>query len=139
MARVRTARTMNCKRRLHQLLVIGAFCFSAPIAAAGEWSSVIKLERFSVALAGATTVGSLEGRPAGAGRSFTERSFDFSAAQPHAGRWLLDFTFRSAETGEPDRPAAYARVGQPVGFATSAPPVGEPRGNELLLRARYDF
>lgn len=138
-AHLRTARTMTCNPRTQHLLVACALCLSAPVATAGDWSSAINLERLRVTVSGATTVGSLEGRPSGAKRNFTERSFDFAAAPAQPKKWMLDFAFKSGDTAEPIRSGTNARIGEPVGFVASSPPVGEPRGNELVVRARYDF
>ncbi len=130
---------MNRTRRPALLLIACAFGLSLPMAAAADWSGVIKQDRLSVSLFSATSAGSLEGRPFGASRRLTHSAFDLSGFKPHPRKWMLDFTVRFADSAEPGLSTSAVRVTESAGFAASTPPVGEPRGNELLLRARYDF
>lgn len=136
---LRAARTMNCKRRLHELLAVCAFSVSASAASADDWSSAIRAERSAVAVSATRTSaghGWLSSRAADAS---APRPFDLGAERQPSGKWVLDFAFRTADTGEPTGAVLLPRFGEPAVFASAPPPVGEPRGNEVLLRARYDF
>jgi hypothetical protein len=130
---------MNFERRLQQLLMACVACLWASMAVAGEASSGINPERgrVSIIAVGAAPVEWLRGLFAGVSSRVTEQSFDFGAERPQTRRWVLDVAIRSVD--ESSRTAVPHRLGEFATFTSAMSPVGEPRGNELLLRARYDF